>query len=373
MSRNRTVDTGLGSKYDSQPGPWGILELVQVTLSPPVGLTKYYKQETKLGSWLFPGCAPLQVEGLLREFGCSPKLAGRLLTETNISYTFEGTELHPDAKLILELEPATRTRLYEWLANASEYSTQFNAFRYFGESLDSWLENAKLKPATIELVRPFVYQHGYFLKFADLGAIIPQINDEREVSLLMKALSREITLKVRLNLNNEDDLESLVSYWGRNHRENDVRPILESFAHFEDEHMVDIVHLLPPLPRKLLYTFPRHANNAAFQKQTCYWTALNFFNDLADDRWLNLLEVNRQVVNEWSPISDTPRFGDLALFIDNSERAYHAAVYVADDILFTKNGPSVVRPWMFTHENYLRHFYYRDEPLQVRYYRHRKM
>lgn len=168
MSRNRAASTELGAEYHAHPGPWGSLEMVRVTLSPPVGLTKYYKQETKLGAWLFPGVAPMQVEIMLREFGCSAKLAHRLVTESKVVYTLQGTELQPSAELILEVDPTTRTKLYEWLANASELSTQFSAFRYYGESLDKWLENSKLRESTIELVRPFVYRHGQFLKFGDL-------------------------------------------------------------------------------------------------------------------------------------------------------------------------------------------------------------
>ena len=369
MSRNRAANSKLGASYFCQPGPWGTLEVVRVMLSPPVSLTKYYKLEAKLGAWLFPSLAPLQVDALLRECGCSSGLSSRILGESKLSYTLLGTEIQPSPALILQLDPITRSKLYAWLANSSELSTQFSAFRNFGDSLDKWLEYSELRESTVELVRPYVYQHGQFLKFADLGAIIDNIGDEKEVAMLMKMLSREITLRVRLHLKYADALDSLVNYWGRNHRENDVRPILESFSQSEDEQTVDIVHLLPPLARKLLYTFPRPSNSPTFQKQTCYWTALNFFQETPDDRWLNLPEVNRTILQDWTLLTDSPTFGDVALFCDDRENAFHAAVYIADDILFTKNGPSVVRPWMFAHENYLRHFYYREQPLNVRYYR----
>jgi hypothetical protein len=42
---------------------------------------------------------------------------------------------------------------------------------------------------------------------------------------------------------------------------------------------------------------------------------------------------------------------------------------VADDILFTKNGPAMTRPWMLMKQEHLRHFYPQSAGVQVRLYR----
>ena len=359
----------LGDSYYCQPGPWGMLEVVRVMLAPPLDLTKYFKQEVRADAWFFPALSVPQLETLFQQFGLPSDMNARLLQKAKKSTALGGIEIKLRPETVAELPPEARSKLYSWLANSSDHSPQFNAFRYFGESVDTWLEHANLRASTIDLVRPYIYRHGHFLKFADLKAVTDKLRDAKEAELLIKALSREITLRARLHLNRADDLEGIVAYWGHSHRENDVRPVLESFSHFEQEQTIDIVHLLPPLPRRLLYTYPHPPQNKNYLERTCYWTSLNFFNEEPDNRWLNLGAVHQTIITQWQPITGEPTLGDMALFVDTAGDAYHAAVYIADDILFSKNGPSVVRPWMLIHAKYLQHFYYRETPLEIRYYR----
>jgi hypothetical protein len=191
-----------------------------------------------------------------------------------------------------------------------------------------------------------------------------------EAALLIKALSREMTMLVKLRVSPHDDIARLVEYWGRGGRRKDIAPILESLAHFRSGQLIDIVHLLPWLARKLLYTYPRPGRDDYERERTCYWTALNFFYDEPDDRFLDLRFVQQEIETHWHVVDGPPLLGDLALFYDPAdETIHHAAVYVADNILFSKNGPGLVRPWMLVYQDYLQHFYFRSAQLGVRYYR----
>jgi hypothetical protein len=50
-------------------------------------------------------------------------------------------------------------------------------------------------------------------------------------------------------------------------------------------------------------------------------------------------------------------------------RLFHSAVYIADDILFTKNGPNPSNPWMFARLQEVTDYYPQGEPVSVAYYR----
>ncbi len=66
--------------------------------------------------------------------------------------------------------------------------------------------------------------------------------------------------------------------------------------------------------------------------------------------------------------------GDLALYHEHgTDTIHHAATYIADNIVFSKNGPGLVRPWMLVQQEYLQDFYYRDAQLSIRYYRRKDL
>ena len=61
--------------------------------------------------------------------------------------------------------------------------------------------------------------------------------------------------------------------------------------------------------------------------------------------------------------------GDLAIFLDQQGNCFHSAVYVADDVLFTKNGTSFSHPWMYMRMDEMKEFYPRPGTITVRFYR----
>jgi hypothetical protein len=255
------------------------------------------------------------------------------------------------------------------LDGALSDSPQADAFRFFGDSLDEWFRGAPLSPATIELVRPYVYRQGRYLLFADLQAVAREISDQAELLQLARVLLRERTSLVKLNVDGNDNLDQLVHYWGCGGREDFVRPLLESLTQFRLGQQVDIVHLLPAFARRHLYTYPQLPRRAGGAWPDCFWTALNFFNDTGDDRLLDPETVKQTFRSEWRYVADSPQLGDIAMFHDEREVAHHAAVYLADDILFSKNGSRLSRPWVLTRREQLEQLYWRDAPLSVRYFR----
>jgi hypothetical protein len=360
----------LEDSYLCHPGPWGRLEYVRILISPPREFIEHFEQDKLHRAWHFPYQSPSSVQHVLVQMGWRLEDVTKLFHNSEVTCRETGTDILPAPSFIRGLDPELRAILYRWLANQSDESNQKNAFRFFGSSLEEWIRGIPLRPETVELLRPYVYRQGALLMFADLPAVVEKIHDTHEAALLMQALSREMTMLVNLHVQPNDDIQALVNYWGRSKRRKDITPILESLSHFRSGHSIDIVHLLPWLPRKLLYTYPRPGIDRYERERTCYWTALNFFNDEPDDRLLDLRFVQQTIEREWSVVKGEPLLGDVALFHEEgTEVIHHAAVYVADNILFSKNGPGLVRPWMLVQAEYLQEFYYRNARLGIRYYR----
>ena len=58
--------------------------------------------------------------------------------------------------------------------------------------------------------------------------------------------------------------------------------------------------------------------------------------------------------------------------LDEADRSsIHSAVYIADDIVFTKNGPSAATPWVLSTIAEMKAFYPGWKPLSVSFYRRR--
>jgi hypothetical protein len=100
--------------------------------------------------------------------------------------------------------------------------------------------------------------------------------------------------------------------------------------------------MLPLFAQRRLDTFPLGTDEG----RECFWTALNFFSDTPDDRYSDAAYVIATLASQYSPITSAPRFGDLVLTLDSKMTPVHAAVYIADGIVFTKNGQDVTTPWI---------------------------
>ena len=58
-------------------------------------------------------------------------------------------------------------------------------------------------------------------------------------------------------------------------------------------------------------------------------------------------QILRALQNEYVTVPDRPAaFGDVILFRDAKAESVHMCVYIADDIVFTKNGAHYFQPWV---------------------------
>ncbi len=350
--------------------PWGKIERIPITIAPPIEFLPEYTPLEKFELvWYFPTVSASRLNELLAEAGISEEVRRKLASLAVMEPSISGYAIRPSEEFVLSLSAEDRAKLYVLLAQFMENFYHVKAFRYCGKSLDEWFRGAQLAPETIALVSPLVFQHEGYLFFADLRLIEKKIASPDERLALLKALSREATFLVRVRVDQNSDIEDLVNYWGRGGRAKDVRPLLESAASVPGGVSLAISHLLPPFARQRLYTYPVPPERAPAINQDCHWTAFNFFNTEPDDRFSDENEVVKALDNDYYRVFGNLQLGDIVMFFIEGNRAIHSAVYIAEDILFTKNGSIASRPWMLTTLEDMKGYYPTLKPKEIRYYR----
>ena len=104
---------------------------------------------------------------------------------------------------------------------------------------------------------------------------------------------------------------------------------------------LDCIHLLPccaaiPLP-------PPAELAIMGRMPDCHWTSLNFFNYNPRDYYLTRGSPAARA-GEHDSVDAPYAFGDVLMFMTAEGNALHSCVYIADDIIYTKNGENMASP-----------------------------
>jgi len=349
----------------AKAGPWGDLEYTRIIIAPPTGFIKEVLPGTFGNQWHFPNTDRGQLEHFLASVDLTETQRAEVLAVAQPMPAINGLVIDPPEDLIRGLSSKARAGIYSLLKDNELNKDQVNAFRFCGESADQWLGGGGLAPATVEMVRPLIYRNGLLLFFSDLRLVLPKLPASEERARLLKTLSREATMLVRLRISERTDVDALANYWARGGRAKDVRPILESLAQLPGTNTIDVTHLLPPFARRRIYTYPSPSVDANAPWHDCYWTALNFFSEQPDERYTNKEVVTETLKNEFYRVYSDYELGDVVLFARDDGTIIHAAVYIADDILYSKNGNRPSNPWMFIRLDEMKDYYASTKPLQI--------
>ena len=133
---------------------------------------------------------------------------------------------------------------------------------------------------------------------------------------------------------------------------------------------ISLLYFLPKFARDRLYTFPLPTRDGD-PVMDCHWSTFNFTNETPDNRFSEAEAVSKVIREDYYPIASPSRYGDVVLLVDDAQRMKHSAVFVADDVVFTKNGNNSSQPWMFMHIPDLLATYPASPPLRVVYLRDR--
>jgi hypothetical protein len=366
-SREGTADVTHASK-----GRWGELTLIPIVISPPMELVFTDWGFMHRPAWFFPGVNADAAIRILQTAGVSAADAASLRQKSQFEPRINGVIVMPDPSWVRTLTPQTRAGIYNMLAKNELNSDQMQAFRFRGSNPDSWIGAGRVSARTKQLVEPLIYRDGTYMLFSDIELIRPEIGSEEELRRLGKALFRQPTVIAHLAVPKNEDLAALVEYWGRGGRRTDIRPLLESVSEEGPDQTIDIHYLLPPFAQQHLYTYPKLSAGDLDRPSVvnCLWTVLNFFNQEPNDRFLDGDTALRTLKEDYFVVEGDFELGDIVAFLDEQGDLFHAAVYIADDLLFTKNGLSAMAPWTLASMEDVKGYYkWRSENPRILFHR----
>lgn len=356
-------------------GPWGKLLRVPIVIAPPVEFIEELSSRAELSQpseWHFPRITAADLPAFLGRMGFSPETAKAVLDRAQPDPEAGGLRVIPDDDLVTRMTPDLRAKLYRYLMPNDVNLDQVNALRYCAAEVSEWLGPGGFSATVLDRIRSLSFRNGQFLFLCDRNLALRAAAGEKERARLLQALYRQSTFILRLRLDSTSNLDEIIEYWGSRGRKKDIRPLLESIAKAEGGGTIDVVHLLAPFARRRIFTYPGTADDNLTRSHDCHWTSLNFFAETPDDRFLETRLVTAEIQNNYYQVFANPRYGDLVLFSDAAGNVYHSAVYIADDILFTKNGAKPSRPWLFMDIQQLRDYYPRPGETEVRFFRRKE-
>ncbi len=343
------VPSAVPAAFRARPGPWGELEYFTVYLEASVATLKSMDLQTYETLWRFVGYSEDQVAALFSSAQIPAELQAELLDRKKWRREEKDIVVLPSQEVLLGLSPEARSAIYQVLGRWGENPFHHEPHLVAGEGVRDWLARARLPEEIVATIEKGAYFRNKNLVFADTPLVLRMVQTEEERLKIRKALSRTPSLVVKLKLNPGTEIAKIAEYWGGYSRTKDVQPFLESISEIPGVNVVDIIHLLPTGVRRLLYTFPSPSHGRSGYYPDCHWSSLNFGNFDPLERLGDPVLATAYTLENYSriPAGQSFRFGDVLFLMDgNTGNAVHSCVFLADDIVYTKNGRSPTQPWV---------------------------
>ena len=357
-------------------GPWGQIESMLFDIDVPA--------DCVLGPppppvrWSFPGYTKEKVLATLRAAGVPEDEVKKLDESAPWNSDAGVTAVEPGEPLVLSLAPQVRSKLYSILVEFPQNARHVDPlwFRAGNVDVDWRLQDSGLAPQSIALLKRLLYPQGAdALLFADSELALRTLPDDAERTRFMRTVLRKRAVLARVRLDPDSDVESLSQYWGIGGRRKDLFPFLSALHRVEKGCKINVLYLLPNFACEHLYRHPSTVADDKGVTRDCFWSAYNFFNDPADNSLADT-HSNAGLNKDHYQIAYPNQLGDLMILTTRDGSPVHAAVFLADDIYFTKNGASVIQPWLLMHLADLLEEYKVHHPssgLDIHYFRRKEM
>jgi hypothetical protein len=331
-------------------GPWGNIETMRFSIDIPDEFVFVPPPGQPPVRWNFPGYEKSHALAKLRSLGVPDEEVKKL---DDAIWNSEGgmASVEPGDRLILSLSPEVRAKLYELLVVFPQNARAIDPIWFRPGTVDWRLKESGLAAESIGLLKRLLYPQGKnLLLFADFEPALRALPDEAERRRFMKAVSRKQAVLARVKLEHGADIDRLSDYWGIGGRKKDVLPLLAALARAEKGDDPNVVCLLPTFARDHLYRHPFSPSDRGV-KEDCFWSAFNFFNEIPDNSFNDLGHVREVLDREYAQITNPEhlQLGDLVFLAAANKTVIHVATYVADDLVFTKNGEDFRQPWLLMH------------------------
>lgn len=193
---------------------------------------------------------------------------------------------------------------------------------------------------------------GESILFCDPAALEGTFESARDMRAFFQELFSAETLLVKV-VSRRESLDAGANrslYWHVHGRYRAIEPFMNAVAAVPDHERIDVAHMLPRLPRSLLYSYPPSLADAEDPDVEGGMLAMDFFSgaspaadeppapDLATWLGRDCVRVDR-----------ASQYGDVLVFEDPAHRAWpYAVVHLADGIVFGRR-PVAFGPWVFMH------------------------
>jgi len=352
-------------------GPWGHVRYLDSIIEAPEGALKVASLPTNAPGWFLDVLSPLALKQKLRVCNLADEQIAVLQQCATPAANGAGYNLQPPDDFIVGLAPRDRASLYGLLACYTQNVAQAFPFRFDLETRKDWFEGAQLDAGVETLVRQLVYRQDNMSLFSDLALVLRRHTDPAVYAGLFRALSREATVLAYLRVGPDDRLKELAYYWGWPDRQEAVLTLLKSAQLASSATDVPLALLLPPFVRDHLGQYPTSADP---EFSSCFYTCMNFFSAQPDQRFTNLAAVAQSLQQDYIEVTDPEyQLGDVILFEKKGEGVVQACNYIAERLVFTKNGGSPMRPWMLARLDDLVGFYSYPTPVTTKVMRRRDL
>lgn len=353
------------------PGPWGSIQYVRILIEPPAEFIPTVAADVEVPPWVFVGYSEDRLSALWRDAGLSAADQAFLSDPRHRLGRADAIVVKPDRDFIINLNSASRAKIYAALGEFPENDQQLSPYRLHVSAAGEWLQDTGISADAMELTKRLMYQRGNTMCFSDDRIVIPTLRDATERKRYIKALSRKSAVLATLKVAPGENVAPLVAYWGRGGRSKDLDPLLESLAARPQGGTIDIAHLLPRFARTLLYTYPLPTEDPVELNHDCHWTAFNFNSDQPDEKFADADVIRKTMKERYRPVIGDPALGDIIMFTRPDGVVLHSCIYIADDIVFTKNGPGATVPWLLSRLSDVEAFYSTYSKIELRRYRER--
>jgi hypothetical protein len=351
--------------------PWGQLTVRDIDLEQPEEYVAYEINTNTVETWTFEGMNPAATRATMESSGLTEDQIEMALSPASMIYTNSNTVITPDNNLVFALPPESRAKLYAVLEHFSPNELMQFPFCFPGNAFTERVDKSGISEANLALLQKILYPRGNAQCFSDLEALLHCIPDAAERMQIVKALSHQSAVLMGIRVWPDSDIDKIISYWGATGvRVMDVRPFLESLKREPHGGAASILYFLPPFARARLYTYPL-PSQPGDPAMDCHWSTMNFFNVTPDNRFSDPRYTVDYLLSHYYKIGKPSAYGDLVFLLDKNGNSIHSAVYLADDIVFTKNGNNYAQPWMLMHLKDLLAEYSRDSAPEIIVYRNK--
>ena len=360
----------LGYTKQANPGPWGELIVSNIYLEAPDSVIDIVGKPDPVPRWTFPGLSVTMVKDLLIQSGVDLALVERLTSSALCKTTATDTIIFPKLEDLLQIKGAVRDKLYTEISRYPQNDYYTDPVFILSDDVEEWLSEATLNASQKDVVRQLVWHRGKALVFSNVGLLLSYAQTAEEIKNTLRAITRCMSLvvskKFPLKL---DQRETFLRYWIGNQPESPRMIFIKAIAKENDiNDTVDIMHFLPVIMREKLYTFPSLKDGVKGRLPDCHWTSLNFFNLSPRDYYRSTSLAAIQLTQAYNQVSAPYQFGDVLCYTDNGE-GLHTCVYIADNIVLTKNGENILAPWVLLTIEDVSKIYKRSPTTQIQGYR----